>query len=155
MSIISQVSFTENVAIVTFEKAHAHIKFMSVMFDRVAKAGINVDMISQNAPKGEYSTISFTVSDEYVTAILAIIAELKAEHKSLTPLISSGNVKISLYGAEMPNNFGVAADVFMKLDEKHIDTMLITTSDVDISLVVSSANADMAYHLLQTAYLKN
>ncbi len=154
MGIISQVNFTENVAIVSFEKAHAHIKFMSVMFDRVAKKGINVDMISQNAPKGEYSSVSFTVSDENVTDILAIIADLKKEHKSLVPLVSSGNVKISLYGEEMPNNFGVAADVFLKLNEKKIDTMLITTSDVDISIVVSSANADMAYNTLRNAYLK-
>lgn len=153
MGIISQVNFTENVAIVSFEKVDAQIKFMSVLFDMVAKAGINIDMISQNAPKGAHSSISFTLSDDDVTAVLEIIADLKAQHSSLMPLVSSGNVKISLYGDEMPYNAGVAADVFCKLNEKNIDTMLITTSDVDISIVVSSANADMAYSTLKDAYL--
>lgn len=154
MGIISNISFTENVAIVSFEKTRAYIKSMSFVFNNVAKAGINVDMISQNAPKGEYSAVSFTVCDDDVTKILEIVADLKPEHKSLMPLISSGNVKISLYGKGMPSNVGVAADVFSKLSEKNIDAMMVTTSEVDISIVVSSANADLAYKTLKDAYLK-
>lgn len=47
MKVISKISLTENVAIVSFEKVPARIGFLSDLFDRVARAGINVDMISQ------------------------------------------------------------------------------------------------------------
>lgn len=149
MKVISKVYFTENVAIVSFEKAPAKIGFLSDLFDRVAQAHINVDMISQTAPKGAYNTIAFTVSDGDVPAVLSIIAELNA----VRPLVSAGNVKISLYGEEMPSKVGVAADVFDRLNGKGIDLLLITTSDVDISVVVSSANADAAYKTLEESYL--
>ncbi len=153
MKVISKVYFTENVAIISFEKAPAQIGFLSNLFDQVAKAGINVDMISQTAPKGMCNTISFTVSDENVTDILAIITGLNVEQYAVMPLVSAGNVKISLYGEEMPSKVGVAADVFDRLNEKGIDILLITTSDVDISVVVSSANADLAFRTLEKAYL--
>lgn len=153
MSVIHQVYFTENVAIVSFEKAPARIGFVSSLFDQVADAGVNVDMISQTAPKGAHNTISFTVSDDRVADVLAIITGLKATEQAVVPLISTGNVKICLYGEEMPSKVGVAAGVFDLLNEQGIDVLLITTSDVDISIVVSPANADRAYSILKAAYM--
>lgn len=153
MKVISKVYFTENVAIISFEKAPSQIGFLADLFDRVTKAGINVDMISQTAPKGACNTISFTVSDDYVTDILGIITEINVGQNAVMPLITAGNVKISLYGEEMPSKVGVASDVFDRLNAKNIDILLITTSDVDISIVVSSANSDLAYQTLEQAYL--
>lgn len=153
MKVISKVYFTESVAIISFEKAPAKIGFLSGLFDRVSRAGINVDMISQTAPKGEYNTIAFTVSDEFVPDVLAIIAEMKGDEHAVMPMVSAGNVKISLYGEEMPSKVGVASDVFDHLNEIGVDVLLITTSDVDISIVVSSANADAAYEALRAAYV--
>lgn len=152
MAIITKIGFTENVAIISFENAQAHVKILSILFDSVAKAGINVDMISQTAAKGEYNLISFTVSDDDVTTLLSVLNKLKIEHESLIPLISSGNVKISLYGESMPQNPGVAASVFCKLAEDNLDTLLVTTSDVDISIVVTSAIADVTFKKLTAAY---
>lgn len=154
MSIISNIYQTENVAVISFEKASAHINFISSLFKKMGQAGINVDMISQTAPKGNHNTLSFTVADDCVANVLAVIAGMRDEHSSaLLPLVSAGNVKISLYGKEMPGHCGVAADVFARLCENAIDTQLITTSDVDISIVVSSSNSDLAYSILKTAYL--
>lgn len=155
MSVIHKVYFTENVAIVSFEKAPAQIGFVAHLFDRVTEAGINVDMISQTAPKGDRNTLSFTVSDDRVADVLAIITGLKAEEPSVVPLISAGNVKICLYGEEMPSKVGVASGVFDLLNEQNIDVLLITTSDVDISIVVSAANADRAYDVLKAAYMQD
>lgn len=152
-NVINQVHLTENVAIISFEKVPARIGIVAELFDRVAQASINVDMISQTAPKGDYNTLSFTVSDDKVADILALITSLKNEERTLMPMISGGNVKIALYGVEMPHLVGVASDVFDRLNEKNIDILLITTSDVDISIVVSSADADLAYNTLKAAYM--
>lgn len=150
--VISRVNLTEGVAIISFEKAPAKIGFLSDLFDRVAKAGVNVDMISQTAPKGAHNTIAFTVADDMVGDILGIITELNAAEQSVLPMVSAGNVKISLWGKEMPHLVGVASDVFDRLAEIGVEVLLITTSDVDISIVVSSASADLAYETLKKAY---
>ncbi|MEG0571421.1 MAG: ACT domain-containing protein, partial [Oscillospiraceae bacterium] len=98
-------------------------------------------------------SISFTVSDTQVALVLEIANNVIKKAPEIKTLVSSGNVKISLYGEEMPSKFGVAADVFNNLAKKDIDIMLITTSDVDISVLVSGANGDCAYQTLVAAYL--
>jgi len=153
MKVISQVYFTENISVISFETAPANIGFLASLFDMVAKAGINVDMISQTAPKGLNNSISFTVIDTRVADILQIVRNLEGKYKTVKPLVSIGNVKISLYGEEMPSKVGVAADAFNRLNEKGIDIILITTSDVDISMVVQSSHADLAYETLKNAYI--
>ena len=150
MKIISKIYETEEVSMVSFEKTPAQIGFISELFRRIADAGINVDMISQTAPKGEKNNLSFTIAVEWVMEVTALAARMNS---GIKPLISSGNVKISLYGEAMPEYAGVAAGVFDLLNEAGIDILLITTSDVDISLVVSSANADRALAILKKAYL--
>jgi aspartokinase len=152
MKVISQVSRTENVAIVTLENAPANIQFLSHVFDITAKAGINVDMISQTAPKGTHNTISFTVVDTKVPDLLKVVNQLQQETGDMKPLVSVGNVKICLFGEEMPSKVGVAADVFNRLVEENIDILLITTSDVDISIVVQNVDSERAYALLKEAY---
>lgn len=154
MSAVTEIYSTEGITIITFEEAPAHIGFVSELFLKVADAKINIDMISQTAPKGESNTISFTVQDNDLPALLEIINGMKDDKKALTPYVSTGNVKLSLYGSEMPKLCGVAADVFARLAANEIDTLLMTTSDVDISIVVSNANSDSAYSLLKSAYIK-
>ena len=151
MHVIHEVYFTENAAVLSFDNAPANSHFLSELFCSVAKAGVNVDMISQTAPKGEKNTISFTVADEMVPTVLKVAASLSAK---MRPMVSTGNVKIALYGEEMPSKVGVAAEAFALLSEANIDILLITTSEVDISLVVRSAQSDRAYEILKKAYQK-
>lgn len=154
MGIISDIYQTENVAVISFEKASAQINFISSLFKKMGEARINVDMISQTAPKGNHNTLSFTISDDDVAGVLSITASMKDENSApLMPLVSVRNVKISLYGKEMPGHCGVAAEVFARLCESKIDTLLITTSDVDISVVVSRENADVAYSVLKESFI--
>lgn len=53
----------------------------------------------------------------------------------------------------MPSKVGVAAGAFALLNEMGIDILLITTSEVDISIVVTSANSDAAYAILKKEYM--
>lgn len=154
MDVIKQVRRTENIAVITFENAPANIGFLSFLFDTAAKEGVNVDMISQTSPKGTTNSISFTVIDNRVTDIFKVVKQLECVYSGVKPSISIGNVKICLFGNEMPSVVGVAADVFNKLNEKGIEVVLITTSDVDISIVVQRCDSDAAYEMLKQAYEK-
>lgn len=153
MNVIKNVVFTEKIAVVTIENAPANIQFLSAVFDTAAKAAVNVDMISQTAPKGDSNTLSFTVTDDRITDILQVVKSLESQFDGIKTLVSIGNVKLCLQGDEMPDEIGVAADAFRRLAKEKIEIILITTSDVDISLVVHSADADKAYAILKEAYM--
>lgn len=145
---ITRITKTEQVSLVTFEQSPAQIGFLSKLFTVLSEAGVNVDMISQTAPKGSEVTICFTISDEDVVKMLTAYNTLRKEFSTAKPFIVSNNVKISLYGEDMPKYSGIAAGVFDKLAKSNVDVVLITTSEVDISILVSSDNEEKALNVL-------
>ena len=78
-------------------------------------------------------------------------ANLNREGKS-SPLISVGYSKLNLFGEEMVTSCGVAARALSALAKAEIEVLLITTSDLDISLLVRSENEDAALELLSQTF---
>ena len=68
------------------------------------------------------------------------------------PLLSVGYSKLNLFGEEMVTSCGVAARALNALAAAGIEVLLITTSDLDISLLVRAENEDAAYEALKKAY---
>ena len=84
--------------------------------------------------------------------VAALANEISREYPSVRPLISHNNVKISLYGEEMPRYHGIAASVFRVLKNCGTDVLLITTSSVDISVLVNGASAEQCVAALTEAF---
>ena len=145
---ISKITVTEDVALLTLGNAPAKANFLSRVFKRVSDQGINVDMISQTAVTGEYITVSFTVSDEHVTDVVALANLVKDKHPGVKTLVNNGNVKIALFGEDMPEHPGVAARVFDVFDKIGVGILLITTSETDISVLVEESDYPAAYEAL-------
>lgn len=59
----------------------ADISFISGIFEKIAEAGIDVDMISQFLPNSSHAGLSFTVSDDDFGGVLEIATQLRAENK--------------------------------------------------------------------------
>lgn len=97
-------------------------------------------MISLTNTHSGFNSLSFTVSDSDLGAILAVTAAIKERYPSIKPLISSGNVKLSLFGEEMRNLYGVAAKAIAAVAATKTDVRLITTSEVDISLLIAESS---------------
>ena len=115
-----------------------------------ADTGVVVDMISQSAPHGTNIDFSFTASASDLTLVMKAIsaANLDKDAKA-SPLISVGYSKLNLFGEDMVTSCGVAARA---LAMAGIEVLLITTSDLDISLLVRSENEDSAYDVLKKAF---
>ena len=163
MRVITSMSVTPDVALVTLSKAPAGSAFVSRLFQaltelgvnvdtRVAKAGINVDMISQTALTGPYVALNFTASGDDIGKIMEIAARIREKHPTVKLLVSSNNVKISLYGEKMPEHAGIASGVFDVISHCEADILLITTSSVDISILVDGALADECTAALKEKY---
>lgn len=114
-----------------------------------ADTGVVVDMISQSAPHGTTMDFSFTASASDLPLVMKAIsaANLDKDAKA-SPLISVGYSKLNLFGEEMVTSCGVAARALNALAMADIEVLLITTSDLDISLLVRAENEDAALIIL-------
>lgn len=146
---IDQMTVTEDVALVTFHRVPAKLPLIAGIFQAVGESGINIDMISQTTPQGGWVSLSFTVSGEELPKMMALTAQLKERYPEIRPLLSSGNVKLSLYGREMVQMHGVAAAAIQTVSQVIEHIYLITTSELDISFLIPASDLPAASQALQ------
>lgn len=149
---VDKITVTEDASLITFCKIPADLHLISDIFLKFSDADINIDMISQAAPKGDTTSLSFTASSEHLVEILELVNQFREEHPSIKPLIAGGNVKIQLFGEQMPYTAGVAAHALAALARSNIELMLVTTSEVDISILVTRAHFDAAMAALKEEF---
>ena len=130
---VSKISSEQNIMLTTFPGAQYSAQSLAEHLDVFAKAGIVVDMICQSAPRGSAVDFSFTTSYDNFAAVMKA---LPAAAKANPPLVSGGYSKINLFGEEMVTSCGVAARALAALAGAGIEIVLITTSDLDISLLI-------------------
>ena len=146
---VSKISSEQDILLTTFPGAQYSAQSLAEHLKVFAEAGIVVDMICQSAPRGDSVDFSFTTSyDNFAAVMKAIPAAAKAN----PPLISGGYSKINLFGEEMVTSCGVAARALAALAEAGVEIELITTSDLDISLLVRQQDEDAALNALTAAF---
>ncbi|MVB12965.1 Aspartokinase [Caprobacter fermentans] len=139
MNLSPKITTVSDITLITLQKCPSELKFIANIFQRIAKLGVDVDMISLAPTQGAYTSVSFTISDNNLDKILSFTSELRNQ-RQVSAVASSGNCKISVYDAGMIDSPGVAAEVFDVASTVHADIRLITTSEVDISLLVTAAD---------------
>ena len=136
---IPKITTTTDITLVTLQGCPTELTFVSKVFSSIADLGVNVDMISLAPPQGAFTAISFTIDDNDLGKILSFTSELR-EKSNIKTIVSSGNCKISIYDAEMKNTPGVASAFFAAAATANADIRIITTSEVDISFLVTAAD---------------
>lgn len=149
---MTKISYCEQVSLVTLSSLPCDSQAVAQVLTAFADAGINVDMISQTAPQGGFLRLSFTVSDQSLAAALTLLGQLRGQRSELMPEVLPGNAKLSFYDADMVHTPGVAAQVFTLLSMAGIQVMLITTSDVDISILINQHDLSEAIHAVSEHY---
>jgi aspartate kinase len=124
------------------------------LFEAVATADVNIDMIVQNvsAVKTGLTDISFTLpATRLGDAIAAITAD--AEGIGYQEVVTDESIgKVSLVGAGMRSNAGVSATFFAALRDAGVNIEMISTSDIRISVVTRSDVVDDAVRAVHTAF---
>lgn len=101
--------------------------------------------------KSNRSVLAFTVKDDDFIKTVEYTSKLK--DGSVKPIVSSGNCIISIVDVAMENAPGVAARVFKTLAEANVQIMLITTSESQISVLVTRADFDDAVDSLSRQFV--
>ncbi len=122
------------------------------LFEPLAAAAINIDMIVQNvSPDGKNTDLTFTVSRDESTRALEVIGNLE-EFQDASLLTADNVAKISVVGIGMVSHHGVASKMFATLAEKGINIQVISTSEIKISVLVDEEYAELAVRALHEAY---
>ncbi len=123
------------------------------IFEALAGANVNVDMIVQNEPvaAGGQAEISFTVPREDLRAASAAIEPLAGE--AFANMSTDDQMgKVSIVGAGMRSHPGVAAKVFGVLAEEGVNIEMISTSPIKISCVIDRDRVEQAVQALHSAF---
>ena len=144
----TQISTVSNITLVTLQGSPATTTFIADALTRISELDINIDMISMPPNHGANAGLSFTIDDDDLIKILAFTKALK-EETGIKVIVSSVNHKISVYDQAMKNTPGMAARVFNAIAASDADIRLITTSEVEISLLVTEADYDTVLDALE------
>lgn len=122
------------------------------VFSALAKEGVNVDMILQSIGHGGTKDIVFTVTKNNLTKTLAIIDGLKDSMHYQEVNHRDDLSKVSIVGAGMTNNPGVAARMFEALFAADINIHMISTSEIKISTLINVNNAERAVKVIHDQF---
>ncbi len=142
------ITVSDDITLITLHNIPANIDFVSEVFENIAAMGVDVDMISLSPVQSSKTSLSFTVNDDDLMKILGYTSKLN--DGTIKPIVSSGNCKISINDPGMENCPGVAAKVFKSAAKVGTDIRLITTSETQISLLVTKSDFDSAYAAIQS-----
>ncbi len=110
------------------------------VFQALANANVNVDMIVQSAMRNDLNDIAFTVPKDEVETALEVLEALKSELSMSEVVYSTDVAKVSIVGAGMITSPGVAAKMFSVLADNGINIEMISTSEIKVSCIIDKSN---------------
>ncbi len=124
------------------------------IFSALAKADVNVDMILQSIGRNGTKDIAFTTSKANLDATLKTLEDLKDILKYQEISHRDDLSKVSIVGAGMAHNAGVAATMFEALYDAQINIHMISTSEIRVSVLINEANAERAVQVIHDKSMK-
>ena len=122
------------------------------VFSLLAQHYINVDIILQGIGHEEGKDICFTVAGPDLERAAALLKEHREEIRYGRLETNSEIAKVSVVGAGMINNPGVAAKLFEALYDANININMISTSEIKISVLVDKKDAEKAVQVIHDKF---
>tara|TARA_B110000305_G_C19358572_1_gene598190 strand:- start:109 stop:1326 length:1218 start_codon:yes stop_codon:yes gene_type:complete len=150
--IITGISSTKNDAKITIAGVKDKPGVAASIFEPLSKNLINVDMVVQNTSlNGKETDLTFTVKSEDVKKTEKIVKEnKKISYKKLS--FDKNLAKISIIGVGMITTPGITFRMFKALASKRINIMVISTSEIKISVLVSAKYIKKAIAVLHKEF---
>ena len=124
------------------------------IFSNLSRKKVNVDIIIQSIGRHNTKDISFTCPISQLPAAKEVL-ENDLEHLGAERVeVTEDVAKVSIVGAGMQSNPGVAATMFEALFEAGINIQMISTSEIKISVLIENKDADKAVSAIHDAFIK-
>ena len=122
------------------------------IFSLLAKHNVNVDIILQSIGRDESKDISFTVSQDDMAQAVEVMKENQEMIGFKTVEATDQVAKISIVGAGMANNAGVACKMFEALFSANINIHMISTSEIKVSVLVDERDSERAVQAIHDRF---
>jgi aspartate kinase len=149
---VRSVAYDLDVAKITVVGVPDHPGIAAALFVPLAKAGISVDTIVQNASINKITDLTFTVTRDQMPDALKVIKPV-AKKIGAKDIASDAKLgKVSIVGTGMQNTPGFAAKMFATLSDNGVNIELISTSEIRITCIVDEAKVKDAVRALHQAF---
>jgi aspartate kinase len=148
--LVSGIALDKNQARVSIFGVEDRPGISAEIFGKLADKNINVDMIVQNVGKDNKANLTFTVPQTELELTKEVLKEYKEKSDSIE--YDDTIAKVSVVGVGMKSHSGVAATAFKTLAEENINILMISTSEIKISMVIDEKFGELAVRALHKAY---
>ena len=150
---VTGIAHDKNEAKVTLTRVPDKPGAVAHIFEPLANASINVDMIIQNVGRDKGETdVTFTVPQTDLARAQALLEDQRDTIGFNRIITDSKVAKISVVGVGMKSHAGVAATMFKALADRGINIQAITTSEIKVSVMIDEDETELAVRVLHTAY---
>lgn len=151
--IVSGVTYSRDEAKITLLHVPDRPGVAAAIFGPLSDANVNVDMIVQNVSEdGSATDLTFTVSRGDLERAMEVLEACKTELGFSASVPDANVVKVSVVGVGMRSHAGVAKRMFSTLAEHNINILVISTSEIKISVLIAEEFTELALRALHTAY---
>lgn len=151
--VIRGVALDKNQAKITLVAVPDKPGVAARIFKALADATINVDMIVQNvSDDGRTTDMTFTTGKADFDRAIKVLNDNAADIGFTRIATDQNVVKVSVIGVGMRTHAGVAQTMFRTLAEKGINILVISTSEIKVSVLIGADYTELAVRALHTAY---
>lgn len=123
------------------------------LFRHLANHNVNVDMILQSIGRGNTKDISFTVTEDMADVAVETVERHRSGSLKCQDVKVNKNVsKVSVVGAGMQTNPGVAAQMFEALYDANVNIQQISTSEIRVTVLIDRADTDKAMNAVHKEF---
>lgn len=150
--IISGIAKDTNIARISILELRDTPGIAFKVFSLLAKEKINVDIILQSVGRSGTKDITFTVAQDNAERTVDILNENKESIGIKDVLCDTNSAKVSIVGAGMESNPGVASKLFDALSSANINIDMVSTSEIKISVLIERKDAQRAVSAIHDAF---
>lgn len=151
--VVTGIAFERHVARIAVIGLPVHRHGLAVIFSELARNGVNVDVIVQSVVGDDVVDVSFSVTEPDALSAVEIVRGLKEQLMFSRVERETDLAKVSIVGAGMISNPGVAAEMFVTLRDANIPIHMVTTSEIKVSCVVPARFIDGAVSALHHSFV--
>ncbi|SDF66718.1 aspartate kinase [Desulfovibrio legallii] len=150
--LVSGIAYDRDQARVTLRDLPDVPGMAAAVFGPLSEKGILVDMIVQNTSLDGHTDITFTISRKDLQQTLRIMDEVAKKTGASEVLHDVSVAKVSAIGVGMRNHSGVAARAFAALTQEGINILMISTSEIKITLLIQEKYLELAVRILHDTF---
>jgi len=149
---VTAITYNMDVAKITVVGVPDRPGIAASVFEQLAKAGISIDAIVQNASVENITDLTFTVAKGDLDKAMAVVRPIAGEIGARQCLSDTRLGEVSVIGTGMQNTPGYAATMFGRLSHEGINIQLITTSEIRITCIIGEERIKGAVKALHEAF---